>query len=265
MAATLISSDQARVALLRLPLPLVTRLEPSLSPLSLLSKPCIPPALGPRPTEALCSPPSLSPGDSYHHRRYSHDVPQDVTELERSPGLKSAHAESVYQWTNGISALTRDLLWFRSTSNVGTECDRKTTAPLDIADGIDLSSAHRCRTLMLQLLQDSRHMEHRSHSPLSSPATDLVKQLHSLNESRGQWQYGSVVLQQADRLEHAQEPHTLPTAEQPSRQEEKGLSQKQLERRGEQPGEKERRGRLPSDKPTPAQMSVILLKLREEV
>jgi hypothetical protein len=76
-----------------------------------------------------------------------------------------------------------------------------------------------------------------------------------------------VVLQQADRLEHARESPASPTAREQQRQDQpqgtRGHSQKQVERRGEVP---EGRGRrLPSDKATPAQMSVILLKLREEV
>ena len=258
-AATLISSDQSRVALLRLPL---TRLEPSVS---LLSKPCIPPALGPRPTEVPCSPPPSSPSDC-HRRRYSHNIRHDVHEIEvgqtstskRLPNLKSSSAVSVYQWTNSISALTRELPWFGS-SNVQLEHDCQTTAPPDVTNNFELSNVHSCHTLLSQLLQDTRHTEQHGQSPLSSPSTGLVKQLHSLNESQGQWHFGAVVLQQADRLERAQEPPTSP-AEQ-GLQEQQGHSQKQVEERREQPG----RRRLPSDKATPAQMSVILLKLREEV
>ena len=264
-AASLVSSDQSRVALHRLPLPLcITRLEPVPSSVSpLLSKPCIPPALGPRPTEAPCSPPpSYSSANSYHqyhHRRLKNSC-HDVHEIESK---LTSSVVSMYQWTNGISALTRDLLWFRSSS----ECDdRKTTALPDVY--VDPSGVHRYHTLLLQLLQDTttkhrdcRHHMHNSQSSLSSHSTG---QLYLLNESpRQQSQFGAVVLQQADRLERAQEP---PAAEQQSQQEERGHLQKQVERRGlgEVPGE--RRGRLPSDnKATPAQMSVILLKLREEV
>ena len=263
--ASLVSSDQSRVALHRLPLPLcITRLEPVPSSVSpLLSKPCIPPALGPRPTEAPCSPPpSYSSANSYHqyHHRRLKNLCHDVHEIESK---STSSVVSMYQWTNGISALTRDLLWFRSSS----ECDdRKTTALPDVY--VDLSGVHRYHTLLLQLSQDTttKHRDcHHMYNSQPSLSSHSTRQLYSLNKSpRQQSQFGAVVLQQADRLERAQEP---PAAEQQSQQEERGHLQKQVERRGlgEVPGERRER-RLPSDdKATPAQMSVILLKLREEV
>ena len=257
-AASLLSSDQSRAALLRLRL-----LEPSVS---LLSKPCIPPALGPRPTEVPCCPPPSSPYD-YHRSRNSLNVHRDVHKTDainqtsnnkRSSNLQSASAAGMYQWASGISAFTRDLPWFGS-SNVQLSRDHKTTAPLDITNSFDRSSAHSHRTLFSQIMQDARHTEHHGQIQLSSSATDLVKRLYSLDESRWQLPFDAVILQQADRLERAQEPHTAPSAQ--GQQEDIPRTQKQLERRGEQPEGM----RLPSDKATPAQMSFILLKLREEV
>ena len=286
-ALVLLNDQPSRVALLRLPL------SPSVS---LLSKPCIPPALGPRPTEAPCSLPP-SPTDNYHRgRRYLQRKCHDVREFESVghtsnnsngkglPNLALASAVSVYQWTNGISVLTRDLLRFGSSSRtqVELEHDCKTTAPPpDITSGrsFDLqpSTIDRYHTLLLQLLQDTSHGEHDSQSPLSpssSPSTSadfVVQQFHSINVDQGEQPFSAaVVLQQADRLEHAREPPTSPTAGERQKDQPQGTqghSQKQVERREEeQPEGRGRRGKwLPSDKATPAQMSVILLKLREEV
>ncbi len=285
-ALVLLNDQSSKVALLRLPL---SRLEPA--SVSLLNKPCIPPALGPRPTEAPCSPPPPSPTDNYHRsRRYSQNVHHNRHDVEsigrtsgtinskRLPNLTLASAVSLYQWTNGISALTRDLLRFgSSSSSTQLERDYKTTAPPpDTATSgrFDLqpSTIDRYHTLLVQLLQDTSHAEHHSQSSLSpSPpsTTDfIVPQFHSLNVNQGERSFGAaVVLQQADRLEHAQESPASPTAREQQQQDQpqstRGHSQKQVERRGEVP---EGRGRrLPSDKATPAQMSVILLKLREEV
>lgn len=283
-ALVLLSDQPSRVALLRLPL------SPSVS---LLSKPCIPPALGPRPTEAPCSlPPSCT--DNYHHgRHYSQKSYHDARKFELVghtgnnnskglPNLALAGAVSVYQLTNGISALTRDLLRFGSSSSTRLELERDrkvSTSSPDITNrDFDLqpSTIDRYHTLLLQLLQDTSHGEHHSQSSLSpsSPSSStefVVQQLHSLNADQGERLFGAaVVLQQADRLEHAKEPPTSPTAGEQQKDQPQGTqghSQKQVERRGEeQPEGRGRRGKwLPSDKATPAQMSVILLKLREEV
>ena len=257
-AATLLSSDQSGAALLRLPL-----LEPSVS---LLSKPCIPPALGPRPTEVPCSPPPPSPFD-HHQSRNSRNVHHDVYKIEAKSksrhnksfsNLQLASAVSVYQWASGISALTRDLPWFGS-SNAPLERDLKTTVPPDFTNSFDQSSACSRRTLFSQFLQDTRHREHHGQLQVPSPSIDLIKRLYSLNESQLQLPFDAVVLQQADRLERTQESPTSPAAQ--GQKEQIPHSQKPLERRGEQPEGR----RLPSDKATPAQMSFILLKLREEV
>ena len=285
-ALVLLSDQPSRVALLRLPL------SPSVS---LVSKPCVPPALGPRPTEAPCCLPPSCHTDNYHRGRcYSQRNCHDICELESVghtsnnshskglPNLALAGAVSVYQWTNGISALTRDLLRFGSSSRTQVELEhdcKTTTLPPNITSGrsFDLqpSTIDRYHTLLLQLLQDTSHGEHHSQSSLSpsSPSTSadfVVQQLHSINVDQGERPFSAaVVLQQADRLEHAREPPTSPTAGERQKDQPQGTqghSQKQVERRGEEQPEGRGRGKwLPSDKATPAQMSVILLKLREEV
>ena len=246
-AAALVSSDQARVALLRLPLPSVS-----------LCKPCIPPALGPRPSEAPCSPP---PPSSYNYHRGSHlrnvchvHEIEPVRLTKKSPNLQLAMG--VYQWTNGISVLTRELPWFGS-SNVQVKRDHKTTTPRNVINSYDCNQVHHPYSFLSQLfIENTKHTDQCHQQQPSSSSVDLVKQLYSLDESRWQLCFDAVVLQEADRLERAQEPPHTPSQDQHKQPRQ---SQKELERRGEP----ERR--LPSDKATPAQMSFILLKLREEV
>ena len=181
------------------------------------SKPCIPPALGPRPSETPCTPPpNLHP-----------DNPHKMADWNRSAHLRFSGLHfsiRKFQPTNGGGLSVLPQHQPRFGPSVPSTCN---------SDGYE--DGHS-----MLLTQFTREMRIDQQPPSSS--LDLIKRLYSLDES---WWLSSeaVVVQQAARLEQPQKP------------------QHQLQR--QQQGSTERQ--VPSNKATPAQVSFVLLKLREEV
>ena len=224
-----LSRDQARAALLRLPI-LST---------SLLSKPCIPPALGPRPSKTPCAPmlPSYNsrPIRLRHRRRKSEPTCYQMLSrlhlsLKEASGILSGSLSGRKSWF-GISNIWVEIASpnctneqnFLDVPTFPVNLDAPVFPPLHNRDTLATASLNR--------------------SP--SSVNVLVKRLYSLDESK--W----LVLQQPaqqDSLERAQETQQPPQQEVPRPQH-------------QPPSERQ----APSDKATPAQMSFILLKLREEV
>ena len=205
---------------------------------SLLSKPCIPPALGPRPSKAPCAPPLSSYNSRpirLHHRRRQSDptcyqmLSRLHLSLKEASGISSGSLSRRKSWF-GISNIRVEIA---SPNEQGIHSLDAPTFPINLGGQV-FPSLHNRDTLATTILDRS-----------PSSVSVLVKRLYSLDESK--W----LVLQQPaqlDSLERAQE------TQQPPRQE--------VPRPQHRPP---RERQAPSDKATPAQMSFILLKLREEV
>ena len=228
------SCDQGRAALLRLPVPLI-------STAVVLSKPCVPPPLGPRPTETQCSPssPPSSPPPPPHYRQ----TPRNscISSHQNCVNFPSLNfSMKRYQKTSHVSlTLPSDtpskFPWVGASNFLNVERkDNNYDLPLFAAKPAD--SATDCRSSQASL-------------------NLLVKKLYSLDES--EWLSSeAIVLQQPDRVERA--------AESPMRSEQEQRDHPRAERQLQTSNEKEK-NQPPSDKASPAQMSFVLLKLREEV
>ena len=221
------SCEQARAALLRLPV-----LSTSSSCVS-LSKPCIPPPLGPRPSET----PNHPPPPAYNCRpvrpiRLSRHQQHETRQNE----LTHSHDLSKPQRTSGLSfSVIRENFWFGMSSLQGERT----------SDKEHMNSVYS-QTLLHQLYHNNLAATSNLVHP-SPTLNELFKNLYSLDENK--W----LALQQPahwDSLERAQEtPRTSQEVPRPQEVGHRAPEQRQM----------------PSDKPTPSQMSFILLKLREEV
>ena len=240
-----LSCDPGRAALLRLPVVCSSHAV-------FLSKPCIPPALGPRPTEAPCPPPPPPPN---YHQNLRHVINgrhrnsyRDGQKLPRLPLSVNWH-QKINPLSNLPNLPWRELPWSR-VSNVQVEI-----TPMD-ADESCCKIKHNA--FPTQFEADSTHTTVNSHTS-STSLNSLIRELYSLDERQWCGSKQPVVLQQTDQLERAAE------TERPSspQQREEEREQPQAERQPlQQPTEE---NQFHSDKATPAQMSFVLLKLREEV
>lgn len=220
----------------------------------LVGKPCVPPALDPRPLEAPCTVPSAPTNyrQPHSHNNLHLSSRNELTCCKKFPRLQlSLNAN---QRTNLASLFPKDFPWFGS-NNIQDK----------IVSSVD-NSYHKLNVDNTSLKPQFTHEVYpadndRLHVQLSSPSLIMVKKLYSMDDrhwlgpSDDSWALRSdaVVLQQPNQLEKAQETDK-------PRQEEWQVPQtdQQLPRPKQEK-------QLPSDKASPAQVSVILLKLREEV